>query len=176
MKEKEKKQHQESALPPAEEVNRLNAELEEAIRKRDEYLAGWQRAKADFSNYQKDEARRAELIAKFAAEDLIRDYLLVLDSFDLAMASHQEDDSLVKSLRILKEQSLSILKKWGLQEMAVQKGDRFDPAFHEAVQSLAGPPESDGKILEVLAPGYLLHGAVLRPVKVRVVVHQNENN
>jgi len=149
------------------EIEKLKKELEEAKSKRDEYLSGWKRAKADFANYQKDEAKRGELMAKFAAESILRDLVVVLDSFDLAMITHPEKE---KELRILKDQLLSILKKWGFEEMVVEKSQKFDPHFHEAVQTLADDSQEEGTILEVLQQGYLLHGRVLRPAKVKVAI------
>jgi len=151
-------------------------DIEKIIRQRDEYLAGWQRAKADFDNYRKDEEKRRELMAKFAAESILRDLILVLDSFDLAIANHAADGSDVKKLRILKEQLLSIIRKWGLQELEIKPGDKFDPNFHEAVGTLPSADHPEETILEVLQPGYLIHGKVLRPAKVKVATKELENS
>ena len=61
--------------------------LAETKKQRDEYLAGWQRAKADFLNYKKDEARRFEELIRFANEDILEEFIGVLDRFDLALAA-----------------------------------------------------------------------------------------
>ena len=37
----------------------MEENIEEIKKKRDEYLAGWQRARADFLNYKKEEKERA---------------------------------------------------------------------------------------------------------------------
>lgn len=156
-----------------DEPSSLKEELEKLKKERDEYLAGWQRAKADFSNYQKDEAKREALMAQFAAGEIVKDALLVLDSFDLAIANHAKENSETKRLRIIKDQFLSILKKWGLEEMKVAAGAKFDPNFHEAVETIPSSEHQEGGIIEVLQAGYLLHGKVLRPAKVKVVVKKN---
>ena len=44
-----------------------------ARKQRDEYLAGWQRAKADFINYKKEEFAHLQEVAKYGSEDLIKD-------------------------------------------------------------------------------------------------------
>ena len=56
-------------------------------REREEYLAGWQRAKADFINYKKDETTRLTEMLRYAQEDLLLDFITVLDSFDLGLAA-----------------------------------------------------------------------------------------
>ena len=52
---------------------------------RAEYLAGWQRAKADLINYKKEQEAKISEIFKFANEGLIYEILPVLDSFELAI-------------------------------------------------------------------------------------------
>ncbi|MDP2861090.1 MAG: nucleotide exchange factor GrpE, partial [bacterium] len=52
---------------------------------RAEYLAGWQRAKADLINYKKEQEAKISDIFKFANEGLIYEILPVLDSFELAL-------------------------------------------------------------------------------------------
>src|SRR5882724_2424458 len=67
------------AVPPSDA-------LAECEKKRDEYLAGWQRAKADFLNYKKDEAMRLQEFMKYGHEEFMRELIGVLDSFDLAIS------------------------------------------------------------------------------------------
>ena len=73
------------------EVKEKTEELEELKVKCEEYLNGWKRAKADFINYQKDEVKRFTEIIQFANEAIVKDLLVVLDSFRLAFVSHQSD-------------------------------------------------------------------------------------
>ena len=44
-------------MPEPEPIDELKAKLAETEKQRDEYLAGWQRAKADFINYKKEEMK-----------------------------------------------------------------------------------------------------------------------
>jgi len=57
------------------EIEKLKEQLAECEKLRDEYLAGWQRQKADFLNLQKEIAKKTEEIVKFANEDLIKSQL-----------------------------------------------------------------------------------------------------
>ncbi len=54
-------------------------------------------------------------------------------------------------------------------ELDVQPGVPFDPAFHEAVLTQESESEEEGAVCQVVESGYLLHGRLLRPAKVIVV-------
>ena len=57
-----------------EEQDGGDEKLAAVEKQRDEYLAGWQRAKADFINYRKDEMKHLEEVAQYGSEDLIKDF------------------------------------------------------------------------------------------------------
>lgn len=129
--------------------------------KEQEYLNGWKRAKADLINYQKDEAKRFEEVIKFSNAIMIKELILVLDSFDLA----EKHDG--KDFKMIKNQLEDIMKKSGLERMPVSTGNAFDPNLHEAV----GEVESDkpaSTVIEEVEGGYLLSGRVIRPAKVKI--------
>jgi molecular chaperone GrpE len=147
--------------------------LEEAEKMRDEYLAGWQRQKADFVNYQKDVMRQTQELIKFANEDLISDILIVLDSFDISVASLKNnapndlDNKFLKGMELIKMQLEEILKKRGL-EVIETIGHKFNPEVHEAIESVVQEGEEDA-IIEELARGYKLNGKVIRAAKVKII-------
>jgi molecular chaperone GrpE len=143
-------------------------ELEKCSRERAEYLAGWQRAKADFLNYQKDERKRLEEFLKFCEAGLLGDLLPVLDSFDLALAQFGEtSDPKFKGFFLIKSQIDEILKKRGLEPIK-SAGEKFNPEFHEAVGTIEAEGESQ-TIVEEIQKGYKLNGKVLRPSKVKII-------
>jgi len=153
------------------------SELEKCKKERDEYLAGWQRAKADFSNYQKDEARRNEEFAKWALAAFIRELLDILDSFDLAINQTKSETERM-GLALIRSQFMAVLAKYGLQQIRVEQGMKFNPELHEAVSHLpadAGLPadQAEDTILEELQKGYTLHDRVLRPAKVTVATQKS---
>ena len=130
-------------------------ELEKLKKERDEYLDGWKRAKADFSNYKKDELKRVENILKLSNEQLIRDLLPVLDSFDLALESLGEDKKVERGVYLIRSQMEDVLKKYGLERIPVKAQDPFDPSVHEAVASVESNQEL-GTIVEEVERGYRL--------------------
>jgi molecular chaperone GrpE len=148
-------------------IEELKQKLEACEKEREEYLNGWKRAKADFINYQKDEAKRMDEIMKFSNEMLIQELLAVLDSFELSLAVlDKEDEKVGKGVQIIYSQLSSLLKKHGLEPVK-SLGEKFDPSQHEALEEI----ESDkaaGTILEELTKGWKLHGKVIRPARVKI--------
>lgn len=145
----------------AEDTDKLNKE-------RDEYLAGWQRAKADLANYKKDEFKRLEEVARFANAEMISDSIRVLDSFELGLAAMEKMGGVEKGVYLIKSQLEDVLKKYGLERIEIKSGDKFDPGLQEAVASVEGEEAQDGLVAEEVERGYTLHGRVLRAPKVKV--------
>lgn len=136
-------------------------------KERDEYLDGWKRAKADLINYKKEESKRFMEMAKFASEDLIGEILGILDSFDLGLTALEKDGKAEKGLYLIRTQLEDVLRKRGLERIAVSVGQPFDPATHEAVAEIESDKPS-GAIIEEIERGYLLNGKIIRPVRVKI--------
>jgi molecular chaperone GrpE len=158
---------------PDEEIKKEDklpdSELEKTKKERDEYLAGWQRAKADFLNYQKNEKTRLEEFLKFCEAGLIGDLLPVLDSFDLALAQIGEtSDPKFKGFFLIKSQMEEILKKRGLEPIK-SLGEKFNPELHEAVASVDDKIKESQTIVEETQKGYALNGRTLRAAKVKII-------
>ena len=145
----------------------LEEKLAAAEKQRDEYLAGWQRAKADFINYRKEEMKHLEDVAQYGSQDLIRDLIGVLDNFDLGLRSLEKNGPVEKGVYLIRTQIEDILKRKGLLKIDIKSGDVFDPNVAEALSEIPSdhPP---GTIVEVIEPGYRLHEKVLRPARVIV--------
>jgi len=147
-----------------------NADFARCAQERQDYLTGWQRAKADFINYKNDEGRRLEDTARFMTRSLVMDILPVLDSFDLAcrqMEGKQGTEQEVQGILLIRSQLLDVLKKRGVEVIPLHAGDQFNPELHEAL----GEVESDvpeGAVAEEFQKGYMLQGKVIRPARVRL--------
>jgi len=156
--------------PPADvevEPETVEAQLDKAQAEAQRYLANWQRAEADFSNYkrrmeqERDEARRMSNAA------LIINILPVLDDLERALASL--DISLAgltwfDGIRLIYRKLLLVLEASGVRQIEAE-GEPFDPRFHEAVMHGPGP---EGKVVAEVQRGYKLHDRVLRPAMVVV--------
>ncbi len=160
--------NQENVLgTPQNSQNDLAEQFLKCEKDRDDYLAGWQRAKADLINYKKDELRRMEEFARYATEDLIEELIGVLDNFDLGIAAMERMGSVEKGVYMIRSQMEDILKKRGLVRISVKIGDQFDPSYAEAIAE----EESDkpqGTILQEIEPGYKLHDKIVRSARVKI--------
>jgi len=149
------------------------SELAKYKKERDEYLDGWQRAKAEFINYKKDEAKRFEAVTKFANESIIRDLINILDSFDLAISTLEKETSpaqskqLEKGIYLIRAQLEDTLKNYGLERVIVSVGNLFDPAMQEVIAVVESDKPS-GTIVEEIERGYMLNGKLIRPARVKV--------
>lgn len=142
-------------------------DTERLAQERDEYLDGWQRSRAELVNYKKDEAKRIDDMMKFANGAIIRDMIMVLDNFELAIMAMEKHGTVEKGIYLIKAQLEDILKQYGLEKMSVTVGEQFDPTKHEAVAS-AESELASGSITEEIERGYYLQGKLIRPSRVKV--------
>ena len=157
----------ESKQPNAKELEKL---LEDFKKKSEEYLAGWQRARADFLNYKKDEMERIERLLSYAGIEFILKLLPILDNFDITEKKIPEslkNDDNVKGLLLIKSQIIDFLKSHGIEEIE-SIGEKFDPQLHEVVGEITARKEELGIIIEEVQKGYKINGELLRPARVKI--------
>lgn len=135
--------------------------------KAEEYLAGWQRAQADFINYK----RRCELekddLIKYGNAGLISNILPVLDDFELAFSHIPKGEAKtdwVKGMKALERKFITFLENQGVTEIKAL-GEPFDPNLHEAMMQTEG---DEGIIVQEFQKGYKLTDRVIRHSKVAV--------
>jgi len=148
----------------------LKKQLQDCQKQKDEYLAGWQRSKADFLNYKKEEAERVKEIIKYANSELILKILPVLDNFDLVkkeLPDHLNNNEYLKGVFRIKHQLQDFLKNQGV-EVIDCLGKNFDPNFQEAIEEIEGRDKEPGIVVEEVQKGYIIDGKVLRPAKVKI--------
>lgn len=151
-------------------LKKLRGELKEAQGKRDEYLAGWQRAKADAVNARNDALKTAERSIEKAKDAFIEDLLPALDSFDMATSSESWDnvaEEWKSGMGRIHSQLLDALNKNGIKRFG-KSGEKFDPSRHEAVQEVEDGDGESHTVLKVLRHGYAAGERVIRPAQVIV--------
>lgn len=162
---------------------RAGEDQEKCKKERDEYLAGWQRAKADFINYKKDEATRLQDIIRYGNEGLIKELITVMDNFDFALrmmegnrntaptpAGDRSPDWNVgteKGMYMIRSQMEDMLRRHGVERIEIKVGDHFNPAISETIAEVESekPP---GTIVEEIEAGYRLYDKILRPARVKI--------
>jgi molecular chaperone GrpE len=153
-----------------EEISEMLKDLEEARRQADENLDGWQRARAEFSNYKKRiEREKMEERARITGEIACK-YLSVLDDIERALKDRPENTeagSWAEGIDLIQRKMKNILEAEGV-EIITTDGEIFDPNFHEAIAQEESDDHEEGEILEVIQQGYKIGDHVLRPAVVRV--------
>ncbi len=146
------------------------SEIEKLNEERDEYLAGWQRALADYDNLKKEVAKDKSDFAKYATEQMVMSLLPILDNFDQAIKhkpdSDKETDAWLQGIIHIRKQLFDSLEEHGLAEVKV--GKDFDPEVHETVGEEESDKVDSGQIIHVEQNGYHLGEKLIRPAKVIV--------
>jgi molecular chaperone GrpE len=153
------------------DIEELKGELQATTAKADEYLAGLQRERAEFSNYRRRTTEEREAMLGLAGEDLIRKVLAIADDFDLAIENRPVDlagSSWVEGVTAIDRKLRALLDSEGVRAVEAEAGKRFDPREHEAIVNVPGTGRAEGEIVDVIRRGYKLRDRVLRPALVAV--------
>ena len=153
-----------------EEYQALQAELEKTRQQSQEYFDGWQRERADFSNYKRRVDREQEQLKQVLSSGVIKKFLVVLDDLERAMKNRPADGegaAWAGGVELINRKLQNILDAEGVQRIPAEN-QTFDPNFHEAISHEDNPDFQSGEIIEVVQQGYLIGDRVLRPALVRV--------
>lgn len=148
----------------------LQHELEQTKAQSQEYLEGWQRARAEFANYKKRVARDQEDARLRIAADTLSKYLGVIDDLERALKERPEDGEAAawaEGIELIYRKMYGVLETEGV-EVIDAEGEHFDPTLHEAISHDESEDHEEGDVIEVVQPGYRLGERVLRPAMVRV--------
>lgn len=159
-----------SAEHDSEEQAALQGDVDEllqAVAKRDEYLALAQRTQADFENYRKRVAREAALSQQRGLAKLAKELLPAFDNLDRAIDVAAEGDPLLEGVELVRKELHAALGRVGIESFS-PKGERFDPAEHEAVAQQPVDGAESGCVAEVYQSGYRMGELVIRPARVLV--------
>jgi molecular chaperone GrpE len=157
----------EAPLVSPEEWEELNKKLEETQAKADEFMDGWQRARAEFDNYRKRIERENSQVYQNAVGNIIKRYLPVLDDLERALQARPADLSWAAGIDLIYRKLQSILDSEGIKRIEAV-GQAFDPNFHEAIVQEHSDVLPSGHVIAVVQNGYMLGDKVIRPAMVRV--------
>jgi molecular chaperone GrpE len=147
-----------------DKLGKMKEDLERARKEKQEYLDGWQRAKADYVNALKrfDEEKGAAV--GMGVVRSARAFLPAMDSLARAEAAGEIPEAFAGIARQLHEGAKSL----GLEQFGTT-GEQFDPTMHEALgQDPVSSAREDDTVTAVLEHGWRAGGVVVRPAKVRV--------
>ena len=147
-------------ITAASEVEKLKAE-------RDALLDRLARLQAEFDNARKRAVRDQQEFREFAAVDVIKNFLPILDSFERALKAAGDSSDFRNGIELIYRQFQDALQKIGVQPI-VAMGQPFDPRIHEAVEMVDSTEVPDHHVLDELQRGYKYKDRLLRPAMVRV--------
>lgn len=154
-----------SDLVPAEDFRKLKEE-------RDALFDRAARQQAEFENFRKRSAREQAEFKQYAAADIVKSLLPILDSLQRALDSAPADDKMRQGVELILRQFNDALAKAGV-EVIEAKGKPFDPTQHEGIEVVETADAPDQHVLEELQRGYRIKDRLLRPAMVRVARNTN---
>lgn len=145
-----------------------NEELQDKYKElNDKYL----RLSAEFDNYRKRCLKEKTDLIKSAGEDILVNILPVMDNFERAMKSLDENpdiDSVKEGVHLIYNSFKDFLSQKGINEIEAI-GEDFDTDRHEAISQIpASSDEQKGKVIDTIEKGYELNGKIIRFAKVVV--------
>src|SRR3989344_5829429 len=161
-------------------LKKLRADLKQVKKEKEEYLLGWQKERAEFANYKKDEDNRKVSFSESMREHILTRFLTVMDSFNMAFTNKEVwdkvDENWRKGVEYIYAQMNGIFEEYGVKAIG-EAGENFDPSMHQSVDVVATDKKEDNhKIAAVIQKGYKLGERVLRPARVNVYEYKNGDN
>ncbi len=156
----------------AGKLKKLQEKLKVLEKEKQEYLDGWQRARADYANLQKSSEENIKRLRGVVEESLIGELLPVVDSFLMAFSNKQAWEKVEptwrKGVEYIYQQLLSMLQSHEVT-LYGEKGEAFDPAKYEAVSEEKTEDKAlDHRVASVIQKGVMLGSQVLRPARVAI--------
>lgn len=147
----------------------LTAERDQLLAEKAELQDRLRRSLADYDNARRRMERERSDYLQFAAMDLVREVLPVLDDFERGLRVESGDREYAKGVELIYQRLFDTLKKLGLEPLETS-GKAFDPNLHQAVERVHTDEVEDQTILGEFQRGYNFKGKLLRPAMVRVAV------
>jgi len=144
-------------------------ELEEYKKKSQDYYDQLLRLKAEFENYRKRvEKEKIEMI-KYGKYDIMQSILPLYEMMNMAkkhIETSKSHEDIKIGIDMIFNEFDKIFKSNGLVEIDILN-KKYDPMLCEIVSTIDG--DEDGKVVEIIQPGYLIDGRLLKPAKVKII-------
>lgn len=156
---------------PAQKIKALQESLDKKNSSYDDLYERFLRIAADFDNYKKRMTKEKTDLVTYGNEELIKALLNVIDNLERALehsGAEGSSESIIKGVDLVYKQFISCLEKFGLSKINAEKGTKFDPNYHQAVEHMETDDITPGLIVNEMIKGYLLKERLLRPSMVAV--------
>ena len=154
-----------------DDLTRVQAELDEALREREQYKNMAQRSQADLVNYRRRAAEEIAEARERSDSQLLLRMLSVADDLSRAL-DHVPEDAVApgwhEGMMLVQRNLQNVLEAEGLTKIETAIGQPFDASEHEAVFFEPNSECEEGSVVQVIRVGYRLREQVLRAAQVSV--------
>ncbi len=152
-------------------VKKLKDSIKTLRKEKEEYLTSWQRERADFVNFKKEEAVRTTRLRSVIKEGMLESLLPILDSFSVAFSNKEAwekvDENWRRGVEYIHQQFIQVLTDNGITEIDPKYLDEFDPTIHQSIEDRETEKEEEKhKIIQVIQKGYKVGDSVIRAARV----------
>jgi len=158
----------------ADEVDAASETIAALEAERDELKERLLRKAADLENARRRHQTERENLQKYAAENVLKDMVTVLDDLDRALdhlsKSAQDDEraaTILEGVSMVQRKFVQTLERRQVKGFS-SAGQPFDPNLHEAIQQVPDPSVPNNTIVQEFQRGYMLADRLLRPALVVV--------
>ena len=157
------------AVTPEAQIAAVTADRDQLAAEKADLKDRLLRTLADFDNFRRRAERDRSEYVQFAAMEIVRDLIPILDDFRRAMQVETADKEYAKGIELIDQRLSETLKKAGLEPIEAV-GKPFDPNLHQAVDRVQSEELPDQTVLNEYQSGYNFKGKLLRPAMVKVAV------
>lgn len=132
------------------------------------------RVAADAENTKRRAEREANDARHYAIQRFSQDLLGAADNLARALQAAPRDaadpavKNLVTGIEMIEKDLIAAFDRNGLKRLDPPRGAKFDPHRHQAMMEQPADDVGAGAVLQVMQPGYELHGRLVRPAMVIV--------
>ena len=169
--EEEAEESSESDAPRQDPIAQLQTQIDGLTAERAALYDKLMRRQAEFENYRKRVERERGELYQHGRDDVLLQFLPVVDNFERALSSLESSEGDAEALRhgveLIHKQFKDALSKFGLEAVEAV-GQTFDPHVHEAVTTEATDKHKENTVIQEFQRGYRIGDRLLRPAKVKV--------
>lgn len=131
------------------------------------------RARAETENTRRIAIEEKEKTIKFAITNFAKDLIVIMENMYLAFKSVENTDKegefkvFFDGVNLTFSELKKVFEKNNIKRI-YPKGEKFDPAYHEAISQIESEAEESGTVIDVVQAGYMLNGRVIKAAMVVV--------
>jgi molecular chaperone GrpE len=160
-----------AAEPQRQTIAQLQSQIDALTAEKASLYDKLLRRQAEFENYRKRVDRERGELYQHGRDDVLLQFLPVVDNFERALSSLETSEGDAEALRhgveLIHKQFKDALSKLGLEAVEAV-GQTFDPHVHEAVTTEATDKHKENTVIQEFQRGYRIGDRLLRPAKVKV--------